>query len=545
MEENKKFLGWFVTLGEIVFAVVLGTSLIEFNELLFPPIWSSLSFWALIVVYITVFTSWDGWHKSTSEYPYTDTRLGILRALADAVIIILYAALLYFGSRAEESLMWYLWTFFLVFLLYLISGSLRQRETHDPRASQPPWIRICGAVMLGLAIIYTILSSQVSQLSVVRILFMVFPGIIVLFYRYFREWRGLAWSAPHVLAIDVDGVLVEQVIPVLQKLERERNIKLNKSDITNWEYPFDKTNIKIEIEKAEREAEFVQKMQPIEGAVEATKALSESGRFDIVIATSRESCTDGWTREWFRNHGISYNKFINTSSRGKILSGVDVLIDDYIKNIEDFIRRGPPGRRAILFAQPWNQDISLISDLLASGKVTIAHSWQTVLALFGLLEAEPAKQVIQTEQPLNPNLGIMRDYLGLQALSCFLASFLFLRGHALFQEGASTFLQKVHWLYIPSAIGFLVLSFFFIAVVFSPQRLQNASKYILKVFGFSISIASVAGIMVAWVDGIKGVTAQSIWFKVFFWGGYAFILIYAIYFIVSSWRYARILKTKS
>lgn len=383
MGENGRFLGWFVTFGEILFAVVLGASLIEFNEFLFPPVVSSLSFWALIVVYVAVITSWIGWHKSTSKYPYTDTILGMTRAVVDGLIIVLYVALLYFGSRVEASLMEYLWAFFGVFLLYGISGGLRLRETHDPRASQFPKILIHGGFMLVLVGIYKILLLQVSQLPTAACgAFVLLPLLIMLSFRYFREWRKqLAWSAPHVLAIDVDGVLVEQVIPVLQKLKREMSIELNKSDITNWEYSFNKTNIKIEIERAEREEEFVQKMQPIEGAVEATEALSKSERFNIVVATSREACTNDWTCEWLNNHGISYNKFINTRSTGKSLSGVDILIDDHIRNIEDFIRHGPPGRQAILFAQPWNQDISPISDLLVSGKVKIAHSWQAVLTV--------------------------------------------------------------------------------------------------------------------------------------------------------------------
>ena len=41
---------------------------------------------------------------------------------------------------------------------------------------------------------------------------------------------------------------------MLQKIKREMNIDMNKSMITDWEYPIANSNIKVEIEKAEKEA---------------------------------------------------------------------------------------------------------------------------------------------------------------------------------------------------------------------------------------------------------------------------------------------------
>ena len=147
----------------------------------------------------------------------------------------------------------------------------------------------------------------------------------------------------------------------------------------DWEYPFEGTNIKTEIIRAEREREFVLQMPPMEYASEALQILSK--KFDIVIATSRELCTDSWSQEWLDKHGVPYQNFLNTGSQGKILANADIIIDDYIENVEAFIRKGPPDRQAILFAQPWNHDTGNIADLLKSGKVRVANSWQTVLAL--------------------------------------------------------------------------------------------------------------------------------------------------------------------
>lgn len=378
----------FVTFVEIFFAVVLGASILEFNEFLFPPDLTSRSFWALIVVYFAAVTSWTGWYSSVDKFPYTPSVAGYLRSLLDAVIVGTYAALLFFGSRVDSSLIYYLWSFSAVFVLYLVSGMVRRAEYHDPEASQTCLIICHGSVVLIAAIAYTVLHTilpeVLSQLpSGVLWLFVLLPFPTMFSFRAWREWRNLPWTVriKRTIAVDMDGVVVEQVIPVLEKLKREMNVDLRKCDITDWEYPIKETNIKIEIERAEREEKFVRQMPPMEDAMEAIKILS--GKFDIVIATSRESSTDSWSRRWLGSQGIPYKKLVNTRSQGKALLSVDLLIDDYIGNIEDFIRNGTLARQAILFAQPWNHDTRRINDLLASGRVRIAHSWKTVLAILG------------------------------------------------------------------------------------------------------------------------------------------------------------------
>lgn len=390
----------FVTFVEIFFAVVLGASILELHMFLFPPDLTSPSFWALIAVYFAAVTSWIGWHKSTVKFPYTDSGAGYVRSLLDAVIVGTYAALLFFGSavensffgsRVDNSLLYYLWGFFVVFFLYFISGRVRRAEypEREPgEVSKLYLIRRHGYVLLIAAIAYTVLHTilpeVLSQLPTgVLWLFVALPFATMISYRLWREWRDLSWTlrTKRTIAVDMDGVLVEQVIPVLEKLKQEMDVDLRKCDITDWEYPIKETNIKIEIERAEREEEFVRQMPSMEDATEAIQILS--GKFDIVIATSRESSTDSWSRSWLDSHGILYKELVNTRSQGKALPSVDLLIDDYIGNIEEFIRNGTPGTQAILFAQPWNHDTRQINDLVASGRVRIAHSWKTVLAILG------------------------------------------------------------------------------------------------------------------------------------------------------------------
>jgi 5'(3')-deoxyribonucleotidase len=390
VKNNNKLPRHFVTFVEIFFAVVLGASIVdpEIRTLLFPPAFASLSFWALITVYFTAITSWTGWHKSTIKYPYSDSRLGEVRSVVDAIIVATYAALLFFGSRvgggADKYLSGYLWGFVIVFALYYFVGKVRCADYHTPQASKLHLIVRHGVALLIVASTYTALFHISFRFPAASLwLFVLLPLAIMISYRWFREWRELPWTQKSerrsTIAVDMDGVLVEQVVPVLQKVKQEMGVELNKGDITEWEYPFEGTNIKTEIIRAEREKEFVLQMPSMEYAREALQILSK--KFDVVIATSRERCTDSWSQEWLDKHGVPYRDFVNTGSQGKSLTDADIIIDDYIENIEAFIRKGPPDRQAILFAQPWNHDTGNIADLLKSGKVRVANSWQTVLAL--------------------------------------------------------------------------------------------------------------------------------------------------------------------
>lgn len=274
-------------------------------------------------------------------------------------------------------------------MLYWVVGRIRQSE-YNIEASKPYLIRRHGYIVLTTAIIYTIFyvlfPNVLTQLPISVLWILLFiPFATMISFRYFREWRYLTLRAASsnrvTIAVDLDGVLVEQVIPVLEKINRERGLHLIKASITDWEYPIDNTNIKIEIEKAEQEEEFIKKMPPMEDAKEALGILFN--KFNIVIATSREPNTDPWSNEWLKSYDIKYEKLINTRSKGKVLNEADILIDDYIGNIRVFLENGSSRRQAILFAQPWNSDISLISDLISAGRVTIAHSWKTILAILG------------------------------------------------------------------------------------------------------------------------------------------------------------------
>lgn len=181
------------------------------------------------------------------------------------------------------------------------------------------------------------------------------------------------------IAVDVDGVLAEQVIPVLQRIKDKYGINVAKEQITEWEYRIGNTDIRTEIELAEMEEGFVKSMPLIEGCREALDTLNRS--FRVMVATSRHPVTDSWTREWLSANGIKYYQLINTYAKGKNLPDVNILIDDYVGNIEEFITSGSDLRQAILFSQPWNIVHHSLRSFIAAKQVHIANGWSGVIDL--------------------------------------------------------------------------------------------------------------------------------------------------------------------
>lgn len=182
-----------------------------------------------------------------------------------------------------------------------------------------------------------------------------------------------------IIAVDVDGVLAEQAIPVLQKIKEKYGISLSKEQITEWDYRIGDTDVKTEIELAEMEEDFVRSMLPIEGCREALELLART--FHVVVATSRHPMTDSWTKEWLSTNGIKYHHLINTHAEGKSLPEVQILIDDYVGNIQEFVTSGSNSRQAILFSQPWNTDHHSLMPFIAAKQVYVMTGWSKVVDL--------------------------------------------------------------------------------------------------------------------------------------------------------------------
>lgn len=123
------------SLIDILYAVVIGTGLFEFQDVLLRPEASFAAFFALASVYVTVAWSWYGYHQSMYQHPYSGLP-GHFRLVTDFLILVMYAFLLLSVHEIEATLnpTRYAAVYPAIFLGYMASGLLRRRE-HGPEAS--------------------------------------------------------------------------------------------------------------------------------------------------------------------------------------------------------------------------------------------------------------------------------------------------------------------------------------------------------------------------------------------------------------------------
>ncbi|MBZ9572549.1 hypothetical protein KJA15_04430 [Patescibacteria group bacterium] len=174
------------------------------------------------------------------------------------------------------------------------------------------------------------------------------------------------------VGVDIDGVLGDQVSPVLSKIHEKYDIILEKKDIIEWDFEFGNTNIEIEINNALLCRDFVLNMPVINGAKDGIKYLQKN--YSVFIASSRPKKTEKETLQWLSSEFNIYG-YINTRNINKGSLEFDILIDDNLTNIENFSRNQGIG---ILFSQPWNQKRQTIKDLISKHKVFCCDNWKSI-----------------------------------------------------------------------------------------------------------------------------------------------------------------------
>lgn len=152
------------------------------------------------------------------------------------------------------------------------------------------------------------------------------------------------------LGIDIDSVLCDSIPRLLQRINYQQGIYLTKSDVVEWDFPVASSTLGELILEAFRDADFVMSLPPMDGAQEAVKRLALD--LDIIIVTSRKQLTIDATRNWVKRwFGIFPVVHTGDTKNGYDL---DILVDDAPHNVVPFADTGRP---AILFDQPWNQQV--------------------------------------------------------------------------------------------------------------------------------------------------------------------------------------------
>jgi len=177
-----------MTFFTLIAAIVIGSSLLEFNELLFPPKINSISFWALLPVYVVALDAWFGVVSWARNIPYTDKPILRTMVLFLVVTWIILLALMYFASMAHISLLSYLWGLVILFVMVQLICVIRSRLIKSP---EPYRIYAsCGVLSLVVAIAYSIWLFVYSPVP--DVMNWVFTAIAFIILVGMRVWMKVA-----------------------------------------------------------------------------------------------------------------------------------------------------------------------------------------------------------------------------------------------------------------------------------------------------------------------------------------------------------------
>ena len=186
-----------------------------------------------------------------------------------------------------------------------------------------------------------------------------------------------------LIGIDVDGVLADQITTVLPIVKIRHDVNLVYKDITHWRLPIRDSDIAQEIRNAQKRRDYVVGMGVHEGARRLLKFIRKCHRVIVITGRAGEAAVP-WTTEWLTNNSLPYDEVIASSEAQKSKHGTDMLIDDFIGNILEFLRNTKGV--AVLVDQPWNRERQELNAsfgnsqrlFIVSGLLQLRRSWQKI-----------------------------------------------------------------------------------------------------------------------------------------------------------------------
>lgn len=398
-DRDKRISDQLVRLVQIVFGVVLAQGLILNRDLILDPFSPQhlVGTLALFAIYATTVLSWVDWHITMELRPYNLNpksayiRTEYARLCFDLVIVTAYAYLIFvietFKSRPEAWVGRFVLGFVIIFAAYLLAG-LARRIAHGKLATNPVPILCTGLAYVVLYILYGYAYDRAPSTYKSWINFgtIVLVVAIMFAYRSVRarvvSKRQEAKKAGPVVAIDIDGVLADQIDGLLPRIRRRLGIELSYTDITEWRLPLgETTDIAEEINVALEDDHYILSMPVHSGARELVDELYPNTTIDLL--TARPARTRVATAQWLSNHGFTFDKLVNATEERKSLHRPDILVDDYIGNIKDYLTETQGV--AILVSRPWNA--------LADRDYQLAL-WVTSGRLYIVSDLQAAKNVL-------------------------------------------------------------------------------------------------------------------------------------------------------
>ena len=153
----------------------------------------------------------------------------------------------------------------------------------------------------------------------------------------------------YTIFIDSDDTLGNCIGEVLKRANAEYGTNYTKEDITEWDLAnvFPDKNMR----KYFDEEGFFYSLEPLEGAIEYTKKLSDEG-YELMVLTA--SPINGfkdkalWLKKYFPHIP---EKNLILAWKKEFIKG-DIMLDDGVHNISESICMTP-----VIFNQPWNEDV--------------------------------------------------------------------------------------------------------------------------------------------------------------------------------------------
>jgi hypothetical protein len=172
----------------IFVAVVLGSSLIEFNEFLFPPMLSSMAFWGMVPCYWVAVTAWFATMAWGKYAPYLDkpaSRAWVTFTMGAWTAVL---ALMFFARGLPESILSYMWGVVALNIFYWLAYIYRHRDTGSPEPFR--LLAIFSTLALSAATAYSICALVFSPVpEVVNWIFVFIAFAILVGYRLALRWR--------------------------------------------------------------------------------------------------------------------------------------------------------------------------------------------------------------------------------------------------------------------------------------------------------------------------------------------------------------------
>ena len=175
------------------------------------------------------------------------------------------------------------------------------------------------------------------------------------------------------IAVDIDGVLADQVGAVLRVIEKEYGLKYLKSDVNCAHWTFSGREIWSEITRLLVDPEYTLSVPLIEGS---QKGIEQLGDHDVCVVTARRPNTEYATKQWLNTHFPCLTEYYHARTGLKHNIPSDVLIDDLDMNIVEFVK-SDPNRRGILFVHPWSINSTDLENY--SDQVHYCPEWKSVV----------------------------------------------------------------------------------------------------------------------------------------------------------------------